>query len=123
MKSIYPFVVLENCKEEIEYYRSIFGGEIRILSEKEDKVLQSELHVGNILIHFADATAANPTVKGDYVKVMLNFESEEEIRKAYEALNVGGHVNIAIYETPFNALIAAVTDRNGIGWVLRYFRT
>jgi PhnB protein len=54
---------------------------------------------------------------------MANFESEEEIRKAYDALQAGGRVNIELYETPFRALIAAVTDRNGVGWVLRYFRT
>jgi uncharacterized glyoxalase superfamily protein PhnB len=53
MKSIYPFVVLENCKEEIEYYRSIFGGEIKILSEKEDKKRPSisedyHMHFGGV---------------------------------------------------------------------------
>jgi PhnB protein len=31
MKIVHPFVVVDNCKEEIEYYRSVLGGEIKIL--------------------------------------------------------------------------------------------
>jgi PhnB protein len=50
------------------------------------------------------------------------MESEEEIRNAYDKLLDGGQIAIELYETPFRALIGAVTDRNGIGWVLRYFR-
>ena len=123
MKSLYPFVVLENSKEEIEFYRDIFNGEIKVLSEKGDLYLQSELRIGSFIIHVADATVAGSSVKGDYVKIMANFESEDEIRRVYHALLDGGRVDIEMYATPFNALIGSVTDRNGVCWVLRYFRT
>jgi PhnB protein len=117
-----PFVVVENCKEEIEYYRSILGGEIKILRKQDDKVLNADLHFGSTKINFADATAAKPALKGDYVKVILKIETEEEFRKIYEELAVGGQINTEVYEAPFNGLLAVVTDRNGIGWVLSYYR-
>src|SRR4051794_6520477 len=98
MKSISPFVVVANCKEEIQYYQSILGGEIKILREQDNKVLNSELHIGSFMISFADVEAAKPFVKGDYVKVIIKCENEEEFRKLYEALPIGGHIHTEMYE-------------------------
>jgi PhnB protein len=118
-----PFVALENCKDEINYYQSVFGGELKILREKENVVLNSELHLGGTMISFAEVSAAKPSIKGDYVKVILKFDNEEEIWKVYNTLAVGGNIDREMYETPaFNGIIGMVTDRNGIGWVLSHKR-
>jgi PhnB protein len=123
MKIANPFVVVDNCKEEIEYYRSVLGGEIKILRKQDDSVLNADLHLGSTKITFADTIAAKPSLKGDYVKVMLKLETEEEFRQVYEDLTAGGHINVEMYEAPFNGLLAVITDRNGIGWVLSYYRS
>jgi PhnB protein len=123
MKIVNPFVVVENCKEEIEYYRSVLGGEIKILRKQDDRVLNADLHLGSTKITFADTIASNPSLKGDYVKVMLKLETEEEFSQVYEDLTAGGHINVEAFEAPFNGLITVITDRNGIGWVLSYYRS
>jgi PhnB protein len=123
MKIVNPFIVVDNCKEEIEYYRSVLGGEIKILRKQGDNVLNAELHFGSTKITFADTIAAKPSLKGDYVKVMLQLETEEEFRMVFEDLSAGGQINVETYEAPFNGLLAAITDRNGIGWVLSYYRS
>jgi PhnB protein len=118
-----PFVVVENCKDELKYYQSIFGGEIKILREHDNRALNAELHFEGTMISFAEVNAAKPSVKGDYVKVILKFDSEEEIWKAYNTLTVGGQIIREMYESPaFDGLLAMVTDRNGIGWVLSHKR-
>ncbi|MBW7475506.1 VOC family protein [Paenibacillus oenotherae] len=122
MPSVSPFVVVDNCQEEIEYYRSVLGGEITILRKQEDKVLNAELHFESTKITFADTIAARPSLKGNYVKVMLKLDTEEQFGKVYEELTTGGHINVEKYEAPFNGLLAIITDRNGIGWVLSYYR-
>jgi PhnB protein len=122
MKIASPFVVVENCKKEIEYYRSVLGGDIKVLRKQDDEVLNAELHFGSTKITFADTIAARPSLKGDYVKVILKLESEEEFRKIYEDFMDGGHINVEMYEAPFNGLLGVITDRNGIGWVLSYYR-
>ncbi|SEC22712.1 VOC family protein [Paenibacillus sp. GP183] len=122
MKIANPFVVVDNCKEEIEYYRSVLGGEIKILRKQDDKVLNAELNFGSTIIYFADSNAANPSLKGDYVKILLKLETEEEFRQVYDDLTAGGHINTEVFEAPFNGLLAVITDRNGIGWVLSYYR-
>jgi PhnB protein len=118
-----PFVVVDNCKEDIEYYRSVLGGEIKIFRQQDDKVLNAELNFGSTKITFADTIAAKPSLKGDYVKVILKIETEEEFRMVYKDLTAGGHINVETYEAPFNGLLAVITDRNGIGWVLSYYRS
>jgi len=123
MKIASPFVVVDNCKEEIEYYRSVLGGKVKILRKQDDNVLNAELHFESTKITFADTLAAKPSLKGDYMKVMLKIETEEEFRKVYEDLTAGGQINVEMYEAPFNGLLAIITDRNGIGWVLSYYRS
>jgi PhnB protein len=123
MKIVHPFVVVDNCKEEIEYYRSVLGGEIKILRTQDDRVLNADLLLGSTKITFADTTASKPSLKGDYVKVALKLETEEEFRQVYEELSAGGHINTETFEAPFNGLLALITDRNSIGWVLSYYRS
>lgn len=117
-----PFIVVENCKDEIKYYQSIFGGEIAILRKQGDEVLNADLHVGTATLKFADTVAAKPAMKGDYVRVFLRIESEESFHSIYGAFASGGTINTEVYEAPFNGLLATVTDRNGVCWVLSFYR-
>ena len=122
MKNVSPFVAVDRCKEALERYRAVFGGEIRILMEQNGRVLQAELHLGDFMIHFADAAMAKPTSKGDHVKVMVEFESEASLRKAYESLSSDGQIVVPLHQTNFGVMLANVTDWNGVGWILKYVR-
>lgn len=51
------------------------------------------------------------------------MEGEKEFRRVYAGLADNGAVNTEAYEAPFNGLLAIVTDRNGVGWVLSYYRS
>lgn len=118
-----PFIVVENCKDEIKYYQSVFGGEITILRKQGEEVLNADLHVEGATLKFADTQAAKPVLKGDYVRVFLRIETEEAFRRIYGEFAAGGTINTEVYEAPFNGLLAIVTDRNGVCWVLSFYRT
>ncbi|MFD2612408.1 VOC family protein [Paenibacillus gansuensis] len=118
-----PFIVVENCKDEIKYYQSVFGGEITILRKQGEEVLNADLHVEGATLKFADTQAAKPVLKGDYVRVFLRIETEEAFRRIYGEFAAGGTVNTEVYEAPFHGLLAIVTDRNGVCWVLSFYRT
>ncbi len=118
-----PFIVVENCKDEIMYYQSVFGGEIAILRKQGEEVLNADLHVEGATLKFADTQAARPVRKGDYVRVFLRIETEEAFRRIYGEFAVDGTINSEVYEAPFNGLLAIVTDRNGVCWVMSYYRT
>ncbi|MBB6678014.1 VOC family protein [Cohnella lubricantis] len=117
-----PFVAVDNNKEELKFYQRVLGGEIVVLRKQGEEVLNAELRLGSTKITFADTQAAQPTAKGDYVKVFLRIEKEEEFRRVYAGLAEGGQITKEAYEAPFNGLLATLTDRNGVAWVLSYYR-
>ncbi|WP_027086477.1 VOC family protein [Cohnella panacarvi] len=118
-----PFVIVDNCKDELNYYQELFGGEIVVLRKQGDEVLNAEIRLDGSKISFADTQAAKPTAIGDYVRVFLRIEGEREFRRIYAGLAANGRINTEVYEAPFNGLLAVVTDRNGVCWVLSYYRS
>ncbi|GAA0136849.1 VOC family protein [Paenibacillus sp. YSY-4.3] len=118
-----PFIAVENCKDEIKHYQSVFGGEIEILRKQGEEVLNADLHVEGATLKFADIQAAKPEQKGDFVRVFLKIETEEKFRRIYDGLAVGGTIIAEVYEAPFNGLLTIVNDRNGVCWVLSYYRS
>ncbi|WP_245850893.1 VOC family protein [Paenibacillus herberti] len=122
MMIVHPFIVVENCKDEIKYYQHVLGGDIEILRKQGEEVYNADLHADGAVIKFADTRAAKPVLKGDYVRVFLKIETEEKFRSIYGQFAEDGTVNTEVYEAPFNGLLAIVTDRNGVCWVLSYYR-
>ncbi|MDP4155209.1 MAG: VOC family protein, partial [Bacillota bacterium] len=59
-------------------------------------------------------------IEGDSVRITLECESEEEIRKVYESLSQGGRITLELQETFWGALHANLVDRFGIGWLLNF---
>ncbi|OMP67834.1 VOC family protein [Domibacillus epiphyticus] len=122
MKSASPFILVKDVRESVEYYQSIFGGDIKILNEHAGKLLHAELHLGGSLIHFADTYGKQNETKD--ANVIMQFGSEEEITNAYEKLAAdGGAIKVKLADTFFGALHGQVTDcKNGINWVMNFQR-
>lgn len=115
-----PFVLIDNCTVAIKHYQNIFGGEIKVLNEQAGKVLNAELHLGGTLIHFAD-TMGKPVAMGRNIRILLQFDSEDEIKKVYDELKIDGKVDFELQKAFFGALHATLTDKNGINWDLNCF--
>lgn len=120
MKIASPYIIMENCREAVVFYQNILGGEIKILNEQDGKVTSARLMLGNTFIQFGD-TMGRPVAKGENVRIYLQFEDEDEIRKAYNALKVEGKVEFELKPAFFGALLAALTDKNGVTWNMTCF--
>ncbi|WP_088014480.1 VOC family protein [Gottfriedia acidiceleris] len=128
MKKILPHIYVENCKEELEYYKQIFGGEIKnaqtgdgmeMFKGHEGKYIHAELHINeNCVIYFADAF--RPLIKGDNVWTTLDMSSEDEINSIYEKLSKDGEIHMELQDTFWNSRFAVVKDKNGFTWELNY---
>jgi PhnB protein len=120
---------MENCKEAIEYYQTVFGGEIKnvqlsngieMFKGHEGKYIHSELHVNeNCILYFVDVFGQK-LINGNQIQINLELESEKEINEVYEALSKVGHVKMELQDTFWNSKYAIVADKFGIAWELNF---
>jgi PhnB protein len=128
MRRIIPDIAVENCKDALEYYRAVFGGEIKntktadgneMFKGHEGKVMHSELHINdNCIIYFSDIFGQK--AHGSDVKLLLQMDSLAEIEKVYSELKNNGNVFYELQKSFWGAYHAVLTDKYGVTWELSY---
>lgn len=120
MKSIIPNLFIDNCRENLEFYKNIFNGELNNIVpryDEEDKIMHAELHINkDCVLYFGDKleeASPNPNIH-----IFLKFEAEAEIQKAYDLLKEEGQVEIELNQSFWGTTHAVVIDKNGITWDL-----
>lgn len=108
MKKLIPHVRIENCKDAINYYQHIFGGEIKnaqladgidMFKGHEGKYIHAELHINqDCIIYFADSLG-NQMINGNNILFGPDLESEEEITKIYNDLSQDGEIQMELQDT------------------------
>jgi PhnB protein len=128
MKSITPSIYVENCKEALEFYKDVFGGELKniqladnveMFKGYEGKIIHSELHVNETcVLYFVDLFDEKKDNSG--IQLVVELDSEEEINSVYSALIKNGTVVFGLQKTFWGAFHAVVIDCYGITWGLNY---
>jgi PhnB protein len=128
MKRIIPNISVENCIEVLEYYKEIFGGEIKNLQMAdgkemfkghEGKIVHAELHINSDCIMYLNDSFGGKN-DGSNISLMLEMESKEEIDSLYSALSEKGNVTYELQKTFWGSYHAVVTDCHGTTWSLDY---
>lgn len=93
MKKITPDITLEDCAEKLSFYESVFGGEIQNkVTTPSGEMMHAELHIGpGLVLYFHDVFHYGKPVYGSVVLV-LDMDSEEELRRTFAALKEGGGI-------------------------------
>ncbi|MCG8338651.1 MAG: VOC family protein [Proteobacteria bacterium] len=131
-----PYINLSgNAEEAMNFYQSIFGGKIEINRWSEmppnpkmpisdtwqNKVMHGSLFISeDVTIYLSDSIEDGKETFGNNVFLHMVFDSEDELRKAFEALSVGGRVNMPVDKMFWNAVYGDLIDKFGIGWGLHY---
>lgn len=131
MKKTIPHFSIPNCREALEYYKVIFGGEIKntqtgegleMFKGQEEKLIHAELHVNEeCIFYFNDVFQLKHTV-GTNVSNVLDMDSEEEIDRIYYALSTEGTIMMTLQDTFWGAKHAVIVDKNGLQWDLNFTR-
>lgn len=135
MKNILSYLTFNgNCKEAMLFYKECFGGELYFQTVGEspmaeqmpkamkDCILHSTLTNGNAVIMATDMVSKNGIIKGNNLSLMVNCESELEIKNLYEVLLAGGHSNHPLEDTFLGGIFGDLTDKYGNHWLLNYTR-
>ena len=118
-----------NAREAMEFYRSVFGGELTTSTYGEggmehdpseaDKVMHSQLEAENGMVLMAgDAPSGMPWSPPSGMSISLSGDDAAELSGYYEKLTDGGTVVEPLTTAPWGDQFGMVTDRCGILWMV-----
>lgn len=121
-----------NCLEAMHFYKDCLGGELTVQKvgespmavnmpqQMQEKVMHCTLDNREWRLMASDLCDEMGLIKGNDVSLMMDCNSEDEIRSVYEKLSVGGEKTHPLEVTFWNALFGDLTDKYGINWLLNY---
>jgi len=121
-----------NCEEAMSFYKDCLGGELTMQKvgespmsnnmpqQMQDKIMHATLKTDGFIIMASDLCDESGLVKGNNVSLMLDCDSEEQIRNTYDRLSEGGNKSHPLEQTFWNALFGDLTDKFGINWLMNY---
>ena len=119
----------DNAREAMEFYRSVFGGNLTVSTFKEyqasqdpsedDKVMHSMLEADNGITFMAsDTPDLMSYTRGNNYSMSLSGDDEAELRGYFDKLAAGGTVVMPLEHAPWGDTFGMVTDRFGVQWLV-----
>lgn len=120
---------LDNAREAMEFYQSVFGGELDLTTFAEggmphdpadaDHVMHSQLESpAGLVLMASDAPSGMPVAEGSSISISLSGEDEGELRGYWDKLVDGGTVSMPLEQAPWGDLFGMCTDRFGTAWLV-----
>ena len=121
MANIVPYINFgEKSQEAIKFYKGVFGGDAEVQLEGE-RVIHLEFQAGDIRFMGGDLQSDQAGLeRGNGYGLVLNCDSEEQLRDFYAKLVDGGKEVFAPADSGWGAIIAHCTDQFGVTWLLNY---
>jgi PhnB protein len=125
----------DNAREAIEFYHSVFGGELTISTFGEmqgeggmppvedpaeaDKVMHSMLVTeGGLTLMAADTPNGMEHHSGGSISVSLSGEDDGELRGYWDKLGDGGTAVMPLEKAPWGDSFGMCVDRFGVTWMV-----
>ncbi|MDP4094269.1 MAG: VOC family protein [Bacillota bacterium] len=128
MKKIIPNITIDNCKEAIEFYKDVFGGQIKNLQladgkemfkGHEGKIVHAELVINEDCIIYMNDSLGGISTAGN-ISLLLQLEGQDEINNLYSKLSKGAKITYELQKTFWGSYHAVLTDSYGTNWQLDY---
>lgn len=125
MNTITPYLVFPgNCKEAMEYYASVFEGEITLMvtfqdspvpvtDNASDRIYNSEMRAGDLIIKASDDIPGYEVTQGSNFSLFVPFEHSDRKKSIFERLSKDGKILFPIEDN-----FGMCKDRFGIQWMV-----
>jgi len=128
---ISPYVSFNgNCADAIAFYEKAFNVKAEIMRYKdappddgfeapkgtENYVMHAQFDIDGETVMFADMPPEHAATIGDNITIMLEFDSIDSAKSAFDALKEGGEVSMELQKTFWSELFGSLTDKFGINW-------
>jgi PhnB protein len=116
----------------MQFYQQCLGGELSIqdigtspLADKmpqqmKDCILHARLTKGAMVLMGTDMVGSAGLIKGNAISIMLNCNSEQELRDCFQKLSYDGTISHPIESTFWGAMLGDLTDKYGNQWLLHF---
>ena len=119
----------DNARQAMEFYRSVFGGELTINTFKEfhasqdpsedDKIMHAMLQAENGITFMAADTPNEMDYRpGASISMSLSGDKEKELRSYFDKLSSGGEVTMPLEKAPWGDTFGMCTDRFDVNWMV-----
>ena len=126
-----PYIGFEgNAREAMEFYRSVFGGQLRMNTHGDfgnpdpalkDKVMHGQLETeAGYTLMGSDSISGSPGEAPAGIQISLSGEAESdaELSGYYNKIAAAGTVVELLVEAPWGDKFGMVTDPYGILWMV-----
>jgi PhnB protein len=122
-----PYIFFKgNCREAMDFYKGVFGGEVTIQSYKdvgakeeqlgEDAVMHAKLEGGAAALMASDTAMASQ--KAAKVSLSLTGEDEDKLRNIFDGLSQDVEVKYPLKKEFWGDTFGSVTDKYGVEWMV-----
>ena len=119
----------DNARQAMEFYQSVFGGQLSMATYKEfnasqdpsedDKIMHAMLEAGNgITLMGADTPNGMDYSPGTNFSVSLSGENEAELRGYWERLSAGSTIAEPLEKAPWGDTFGMLKDKFGVHWLV-----
>ena len=120
------------CEEAVAFYRTALGAEVEVLMRYDEspeppppgmlqagfekKVMHVSLRIRGALLMASDGRDSRSNFDG--LQLALAVPTEADARRAFDALAVGGSVQMPLARTFWSPCFGMVTDPFGVCWMV-----
>ena len=119
----------DNAREAMEFYKTVFGGELEIHTFKEfnasqdpsedNLVMHSMLEADNgITFMGSDTPKGMEYSVGTNMSMSLSGDNEAELRGYFEKLAEGGRIQMPLEKAPWGDTFGMLADKFGVTWMV-----
>ena len=119
----------DTAKEAMEFYQSVFGGELTLSTFGDFQASQDPAEQGKIMhgmlvtesgltLMGADTPNTVGYMPGDNYSVSLSGEDEAELRRFWDGLSAGGIIAMPFERAPWGDIFGMCADKFGVNWLV-----
>lgn len=122
----------DNAREAVEFYKSVFGGEVTmntfaefnspempVADADKDKIMHAYLQGDNgIELMLADTPTGMKYEDGARISLTLNGDDEALLRGYWDKLAQGGAITVPLEKAPWGDIFGMLTDKFGVSWMV-----
>lgn len=119
----------DNARQAMEFYKSIFGGELTVSTFKEfhasndpseeNKVMHAALKAANGIMFMASDTPKHMKYEpGSRISMSLSGDDQRELAGYFEKLASGGATIMPLAKAPWGDTFGMCTDKFDVQWLV-----